>query len=366
MSSPERNPMDPPLLMPDAPGADADSRGLPALTDLSFRYRQIVRTSALVDIGLRTLVGSLVSLAIVTSVIAGGIRRSKFDRERAAVRFYAQLAGLHDPAQSFPAPRVAPKVATRPANALAQRAAKAHVENLRFASTFEPVNPAMRDEWKRLARNNIVRAQHWRHPDGPRPTLCVIHGFGASRHLLNGAAFCLPLFYRREYDVLLYTLPFHGQRAEKYSPFSGFGYYSRGLAGVAEAMAQAVHDFRSVLDYLRATGVEKIALTGMSLGGYTASLIASVDNRVDAVIPNVPVVEPAAVIDSWFPLNRVLQLSQRFSSLDREESENAAAFHSPLNYRPLVPRDRRLIITGLGDRLAEPVNLNEAPLRGIY
>jgi pimeloyl-ACP methyl ester carboxylesterase len=32
----------------------------------------------------------------------------------------------------------------------------------------------------------------------------------------------------------------------------------------------------------------------------------------------------------------------------------ASAYHSPLNYRPLVPVDRRLIITGLGDRLAPP------------
>jgi len=30
-----------------------------------------------------------------------------------------------------------------------------------------------------------------------------------------------------------------------------------------------------------------------------------------------------------------------------------------LNYRPLVPRDRRLIITGLGDRLAPPEQAEE-------
>ncbi len=29
-------------------------------------------------------------------------------------------------------------------------------------------------------------------------------------------------------------------------------------------------------------------------------------------------------------------------------------YPSPLNYPPLVPKDRRLIITGLGDRLAPP------------
>jgi hypothetical protein len=30
------------------------------------------------------------------------------------------------------------------------------------------------------------------------------------------------------------------------------------------------------------------------------------------------------------------------------------AVHCPLNYAPLVPRDRRMIIGGLGDRLAPP------------
>lgn len=66
-----------------------------------------------------------------------------------------------------------------------------------------------------------------------------------SAYLFNGLFFSLPWFYRSGYDVLLYTLPFHGRRAEKYSPYSGYGYFANGFAGFAEAMAQAVHDFRS-------------------------------------------------------------------------------------------------------------------------
>ena len=91
---------------------------------------------------------------------------------------------------------------------------------------------------------------------------------------LNGLFFSLPWYYRSGYDVLLYTLPFHGRRAEKLSPFSGFGYFASGLSGFAESMAQAVHDFRSIVDYLRHTGVERVALTGISLGGYTSALLA--------------------------------------------------------------------------------------------
>jgi pimeloyl-ACP methyl ester carboxylesterase len=40
--------------------------------------------------------------------------------------------------------------------------------------------------------------------------------------------------------------------------------------------------------------------------------------------------------------------------MSREDSAAASAYHCPLNYQPLVPKDRRLIITGLGDRLAPP------------
>ena len=168
-----------------------------------------------------------------------------------------------------------------------------------------------------------MHAQHWRHDDGPHPTLCVIHGFMGSPYLFNGLFFSLPWFYRSGYDVLLYTLPFHGSRAEKGSPFSGYGFFANGFAGFAEAMAQAVHDFRSVIDYLEFTGVDRIALTGMSLGGYTSALIASVDDRIQAVIPNVPVVTPDQTVDEWFPANKVVQLRQ--SAVASTDSELASA-----------------------------------------
>jgi pimeloyl-ACP methyl ester carboxylesterase len=345
-------PVDPPVPLPDVPGADAGDRGLPERSDLTLRERLIVDSSAVADLGLRTMVASLIGAAMVPPVAAAAMRRGATREERKNLAFYAELAAEHDPAVSFPAPRSVPRIYSRPANPVAEWIANGHVHNINFTSSFEAVNPAMRDQWRRLTRNNVVRAQHWRHEDGPHPTLCLIHGFMGSAYLLNGLFFSLPWFYRSGYDVLLFTLPFHGRRAEKYSPFSGYGYFARGLTGLAEAMAQAVHDFRSVLDYLQFTGVENIALTGMSLGGYTASLIAAVDDRLKAVIPNVPVVTPA--FDDWFPANKLVTLGRRISQISREESLAAGTYHSPLNYTPLIPRDRRLIITGLGDRLAPP------------
>jgi pimeloyl-ACP methyl ester carboxylesterase len=347
-------PIDPPIPVPDVPGADAGAGGLPHRSQLSAWQRAIVDTSAVADIVLRTAIASLVGAAMLPPIAAGALHRSESRQERDNLRFYAELAAEHDPDKSFPAPRALPRIASRPANPIAEYIAHGNVENIAFTSSFEAVNPAMRDQWRGLTRNNVVHAQHWRHDDGPRPTLCVIHGFMGSAYLFNGLFFSLPWFYRSGYDVMLYTLPFHGRRAEKYSPFSGYGYFAQGMTGFAEAMAQAIFDFRSILDWLEHTGVDRIALTGMSLGGYTSALIASVEDRLDAVIPNVPVVTPESAFDDWFPANKLVALGRRISDISREESFGASAFHSPLNYTPRIAKDRRLIITGLGDRLAPP------------
>ena len=82
-------------------------------------------------------------------------------------------------------------------------------------------------------------------------------------------------------------------------------------------MAQAVHDFRSLIDYLEFTGVDRVALTGMSLGGYTSALIACADDRIQAVIPNVPVVMPEKLVDEWWPANMLVALGDQLTNTER-------------------------------------------------
>lgn len=347
-------PIEPLLPIPDVPGGEAGAEGLPARSALTLRQRAVVDASAAADIGLRTAIASLVGAAMLPPLLTTAVRGEQARVERDSLRFYAELAADHDPVKSFPAPTELPRVKSRLANPFAELFARGNVDNIAFPSTFTPINPALRDTWKGLSRNNTVRAQHWRHDDGPRPTLCVIHGFMGSPYLFNGLFFSLPWFYRCGYDVLLFTLPFHGRRAERFSPFSGYGYFSHGMSGFAEAMGQAVYDFRSVLNYLEHTGANRIALTGMSLGGYTSALIAAVDDRLQAVIPNVPVTSVQDEVDDWFPANKLFALGRRLGQIDHADFAAATAYHSPLNYPPLVAKDRRLIITGLGDRLAPP------------
>lgn len=44
----------------------------------------------------------------------------------------------------------------------------------------------------------------------------------------------------------------------------------------------------------------------------------------------------------------------RLADISHEALSAGMAYHCPLNYPPLVGRDRRMIITGLGDRMAPP------------
>ena len=347
-------PAEMPIPMPDVQGADAGSGGLPKRSDLTLFQRAVVDTSAAADIGLRTAISTVVGAAVAPTILTTAVRREQARRERDNIAFYADLASHHDSDRSFPAPTHVPNVSFRAANPVAEYIAHGHVHNGSFASRFEPINPALRGKWGNFKRNNIVRFQHWRHSNGPRPTLCVIHGFMGSPYLVNGLFFSMPWFYRSGYDVLLYTLPFHGRRAEAYSPFSGYGYFANGMTGFAEAMGQAVYDFRTILNWLQHTGVDHIALTGLSLGGYTSALVASADDRLEAVIPNVPLVIPESAFDDWWPASTVVSLTRAVGGISREESYSGFAYHSPLNYQPKVPKDRRLIITGLGDRLAPP------------
>ena len=208
--------VDPPIPVPDVAGADATPVGLPRRVDLTLRQRLIVDSRPSPTSALRTAIASLARRDDAAHrASAPRCAASESRAERDHLRFYAELARAQDPDLSFPAPTELPRVSSRPANPVAEWMAKGSVHNIRFNSSFEAVNPAVREQWRGYERNNVVHAQHWRHDDGPHPTLCVIHGFMGSPYLFNGLFFSLPWFYRSGYDVLLYTLPFHGRARRK-------------------------------------------------------------------------------------------------------------------------------------------------------
>ncbi len=333
----------PPLPDPDVIREQAP---LPDPSDLSLSAQALYRASVAGDYGLRTGLSTLVTAATARAVFADTWRQ-----ERKLLEFYAEAAAAKDASAVFRRPERV-EVQTTPGRSDGLDGGT--VELLRFDSGYRTLNPDVQARYSEHVNNQTARAQHWRHADGPRPTLCVVHGFGASPAWFNTAFFSLKEFFADGWDIVLFTLPFHGSRRSDRIPFNGVEMFAYGMAIFCEAVLHAIHDFRALLDHLENQGAPRIGVTGLSLGGYTTGLAAAVDDRLDFAIPNAAVTWIPGLMDEWFPANLLTGVLRRVTGVSEELLATALSIHSPLTYKPLLPRGRLMIVAGLGDRLAPP------------
>jgi pimeloyl-ACP methyl ester carboxylesterase len=290
---------------------------------------------------------------MMTSMSKGGSAHHEFE----ALRFYEPLARAGDAERVFLPPPKGIAIEARPVTGCSVGLRGIQRFELRFASPFKPLNPAVQPQFDSMHNNAVAHAQHWCHGDRPRPTLIVIHGFAADSPFLNAHILSLAGFYHQGYDILLFTYPHHGPRAERQDLFSGVGLFGRGLLSFTESPLHAIHDLRVFIDYLQARGVEHIGVTGISLGGYTASLLATVDERLSFCIPIVPAVSPIDLFLEWWPTGPLLSRLMRSQGMSVAEMRGLIAVHNPLTYKPLTDGKNVLIIGGAGDRFALPRHL---------
>ncbi len=207
---------------------------LPTAGDLDPVARVLYHGSVATDYALRTGLASVLSAAMLPAALWDWSRQ-----ERRHLEFYADLAAAKDPAAVFTPP---PAVDVRAELGRGPGVEGGRVELLRFESPYVTVNPALRAPYAAHENNRIARAQHWRHESGPRQTLCVIHGFGASPAWFNTAFFSLKQFFAEGWDILLYTLPFHGSRRTSTLAVNGTDLFAHGMSQFSEGIIQAVHD----------------------------------------------------------------------------------------------------------------------------
>jgi len=320
--------------------------------ELALVDRLRVEATAALDVAIRTSGASaLTLLAAPLGYNPRTLRAALGDQD-----FYAGFLRGGDPSRFFVRPRERATMRVRRVRPLMFRPRDGVIESLRFESSFEPVNPRLRDSYLRHRANRFAHVRYWRHRGGPRPTIVAIHGFGAEGYALNSWFFALPWFYRElGLDVAIFNLPFHGRRQTRLSPFSGHGFFAGGPSRINEAFAQAVYDFRTLLDYLfEDRGVTRVGATGVSLGGFTTALLAATEPRLDFAIPNVPVVTLADLILEWEPLGALMRTLIRGFKTDIGELRRLLAVSSPLSWKPQLPKDRLMVIGGVGDRLAPP------------
>jgi hypothetical protein len=201
----------------------------------------------------------------------------------AALEYYAHRGWLNKPEGFFAAPPILADVELRPVKIRRQT-----LGLITFDSGYEPrPGEPGRDQWLSYTENSREQALVLRHRE-PRPWVVCVHGALMGRGLVD-----LRLFRARHLhedlglNVVLPVLPLHGPRKHKGAAFPGTE-----MLDNVQATAQAVWDIRRLISWIRIQEPgSPIGLNSMSLGGYVATLAASLEDGLTCAVLGVPLAD---------------------------------------------------------------------------
>lgn len=332
--------------------------GVPARV-LGFAVRELADRNGLISpSGLPSFAlsrGILAQVALDEAILGVMKTPSRFPDESESLRVADELAVLvdlytrrgwtDDPVGYHRQPPLPDDVSRRMGWALGQR-----LERLSWRSGFEPDNdhPAA-ERWTLRRRNHIARAALLVHPGGPRPWIVAIHGLGTGHATADLVGLRIKHLHNElGYNIAMPVLPLHGRRAEQ--PLEATEFLSHDLSLTTLAVTHAMWDIRALVRLIREQrNPTSISLYGVSLGGFSASLLAALEDDLDRVVVGVPLVDIPRLFDLHAKAE-LRQLAQRTGLL----GDAAAVAHgviSPLAAPVRVPTARLGIYAGLGDRM---------------
>ena len=213
------------------------------------------------------------------------------------------------------------------------------VSDAQWASTFEPFLAEVATKYLSRIENRTARARLFLRDsrDAPkRPAVIAIHGYMGGHWMLEEAQWPVAWLARRGLDVALPVLPFHALRG---GPRRGAPQFpSADPRMTNEGFRQAVCDIVALARWLRARGAPHVGVMGMSLGGYTSSLLATVSRDIDFVMPMIPLASVADFAREQGRLGTGEEAVAQHAALER-----ANWVVSPLA-RPLAMRPERAIV----------------------
>lgn len=200
----------------------------------------------------------------------------------------------------------------------------------------------------RQSANRHAVARLYAHDEPGRPAIICLHGYLGGSFPIEERAFPIRFFHRIGLEPVLAVLPHHGTRGVR---------GRRPLLPASdprvtiEGFRHAIADLRLLVRTLRERGAPFVGVMGMSLGGYTASLLATVED-VDFVVPMIPL---ASIADFARDRERLVGLpSQRRDQHDA--LERAYSVVSPMSRPPRTLPSRSLVLAARGDHITPPAH----------
>jgi len=273
---------------------------------------------------------------------------ARINAEMSAARgLYEEKGWLEKPASYHSAPPPLDSPTLRAAHARG-----ADYEQLSFESDFEPHSDEPgRDRWLSYRANRTARAWVMRHRDANRPWLVCIHGYQMGYAGIDLLAFPPDwLHHGLGLNLVLPVLPLHGVR--KIGRRSGDGFFSGDILDCTHGEAQAMWDIRRILGWVRAQSESKIGVYGLSLGGYNAALLSTLEDDLACAIAGIPLVDiPSAMIRHGL-LTAIDNGGS--ASLDTDHMGEIMRVVAPLASEPRLPVERRFMFAAVADRLVPP------------
>lgn len=258
------------------------------------------------------------------------------------LRLLGELAERYTPevrAQYFREPR-----AILPAERAVRGSQHRRVLDLSWSSEYSPMLSELSARYGRHVENHVAAARLFLSKK-PRPVAVLVHGYMAGQFAFEQRVWPVEMLDRLGFDVALFVLPFHGVRAiaqRRVPPFPG-----NDPRVTNEGFRQAIGDLRDFVRWLRERGHPEIGISGMSLGGYTAALAATVEPSFAFAIPIIPL---ASLADFARDQGR-LGNSPEQQALQHRALDRVHEVVSPLHRLPLIASSRVLIIAAKADRI---------------
>ena len=265
--------------------------------------------------------------------------------------FFAPVSLTDEDRSDFhiaPAPRLA-----------ASLSASSTIRDISFPSRYRPWLASYRDEHQRYLANLTVHARWWsQSPPAPRPVVILLHGWQQGPYWMIDRMMARAQWQEAGFDVVAMQLPMHGERAPSdgdggHDLPSGALFPSPHLARTNESVGQAISDLRMLAAHLRRLGAPSIGVVGMSLGGYIASLWASLDESLAFAVAWVPTTSIAESMAQHGAPTTAWQRAQK-AGISTDLLGDVFSVHSPLRRLPLLPADTLWVVGGLGDRVTPP------------
>lgn len=188
--------------------------------------------------------------------------------------------------------------------------------------------------------------------DEDAPWLVNIHGLTMGQPRLDLWLLQADLLHRKlGMNLVFPVLPLHGPRGQ--TIISGRGYLTGDVMDTIHAETQAIWDTRRIIGWLWNQGTERIGVHGVSLGGYTAALVASLEPGLRCAIAGIPAADPAWL--TWWHASAGARAAAEAAGLSLEDMSTALRVVSPLAMDPQIPGVHRYIYAGRADRFVPPI-----------